>query len=63
MKLLAALINIGWYCAAAAGLALFACLMVASLFIDLTASGVSLDIPASFVSDTRDPARGGSGDR
>jgi hypothetical protein len=52
MKLLATLINIGWY-AAAAGLALFTCLTVASLFIDLTASGVFMDIPASFVLDTQ----------
>jgi hypothetical protein len=50
MKLVATLINIGWY-AAAAGLALAACLTVASLFIDLPSS--EMDIPASFVLDTQ----------
>ncbi len=50
MKLLATLINIGLY-AAAAGLALAACLTVASLFIDLPAS--QMDIPASFILDTQ----------
>jgi hypothetical protein len=49
---LAAVINIGWY-VAAFGLALFACLTLASLFIDLPAKGVFMDIPASFILDTQ----------
>jgi hypothetical protein len=50
MKLVATLINIGWY-AAAGGLALAACLTIASLFIDLPTS--QMDIPASFILDTQ----------
>jgi Protein of unknown function (DUF2975) len=47
---LSTLINIGWY-AAAIGLALAACLTVASLFIDLP--GSQMDIPASFILGTQ----------